>query len=612
MDMRRWGLAAAALLCALYLFFPDKVYVFDGVMFSFVIERDVPDLAGVLYNRRHLLFTPLMLGLRDLLLARGVIIGGYELMQRVNAVAGALGALLFFRLLLRLTRDQALSAVTTLLLAFSYSWWSRATEGQVYMLMSLGSLATVWAACALLAEPRPLWAATLAAAWAAATLVHGANAVLLPVAAAALWLAAPPEKKSRFAPALLAMLASVAACYAWAFSLRTPSSVLPFLLEAAEFPPGETGRRILELPANLGQAPSQLLRSLAAAAGAGWLKTVLGLALGAALFRLGLSAWPALEQTRRRSAVILFSAGLLFVLLDAFWRGGLFFWAIPAAVYLALAALFLSAFPEWRVRTLRAGAILVFVLAVWNFRAGILPQSLVENNDGVRRALFVQEHTVPTSWVIMSGMGFPNSKIYLTKFARRNTRVLEYHLREAPKDQAMAKFGAFIRDLSWRGLPIYVLSDLLSDAHVSAQLHKQWGVTPKELRESFGPGTFRRMADYDEALGVYLFIPAAGAETLFVGLAFNVLDMPPGPAFFEAGAVLKELGLAMTPPQRRRTAQLLRDTRYGALTTFAAIKPYLLPAAQPGAESYARNFLVSPMPAQKARLAELDAFLSPR
>ena len=174
------GLALASLLI-FYLAFPDKVYIFDGVMFSYIIERRVVDLHAALWNRHHLLFIPFMMLLRDALARLGLKTAAYPLIQKVNACAGVLGVGLYYRILRRLTKDAAVSGLCSLALGLSYSYWCRATEGQVYMLMTLGFLATVETASSLLEKPGMLRTAALCVTLALAFLFNSAAVAACPV-----------------------------------------------------------------------------------------------------------------------------------------------------------------------------------------------------------------------------------------------------------------------------------------------------------------------------------------------------------------------------------------------------------------------------------------------
>jgi len=89
-DTLIWSAAAVVLLgiFVLYLAFPDKVYIFDGIMFSSIIERSTEEWRSQLFNGRHLVFNPFMMYLRDALGAIHLPVRAYPLIQEVNAATG--------------------------------------------------------------------------------------------------------------------------------------------------------------------------------------------------------------------------------------------------------------------------------------------------------------------------------------------------------------------------------------------------------------------------------------------------------------------------------------------------------------------------------------------
>ncbi|MCX5789521.1 MAG: hypothetical protein NTX64_13605 [Elusimicrobia bacterium] len=630
-------LAAAALLL-LYLLLPDKVYVFDGVMFSYIIERRVVDLGAMLFNRRHLLFIPSMMCLRDGLAALGLPTAAYPLVQKVNACAGALGVWLFYRMSLRRTADKTVSLLGAAILGLSYAYASRATEGQVYMLMSLGALASLSAAWRLLDDEGPGPVAVLAAALACALLFHAANIALLPMGAVALWLAAPrvggpdpglgaaapPALRLRRAGALLAAAALVGAAFAWAFGVRGPASLLAFLWKATEFTPKAgggwwelTGDLFAHGGSGLGSRLASSLRetgqSLAALNDAPTAAAVIGTAMLAGVALAWRLTWERLEARERKAGLIAAALWLGFAALNNLWGGGIFFGPPPFAALLALAAIagarLVPSGSARRSAALTAVSAGILALGAWNIGAGLAPQSRIENNDGYRRAIFIKEHTFPTGWVLTSGLGFGNSKVYITEFAHRSSQVLEYYVNPGGKAQGLARFGDFTRSALAHGLPVYATSDLVDDAKVLGEIRRLWGVTPDEVRACFGPGTFLPVAAYDDRLRLYLFRPVQPVEPFLAGLAFNALDAADTARADEALALFERSAAAASKGQRSATASLLRTSNFGARLLFEGMAPFLDEAARRGGAAYAAAFLRSPTPAQRARLERLAAAL---
>lgn len=571
--------AALFVLLAAYLSFPDKVFVFDGIMFSGIIERAVDEWRRELFNRRHLLFNPTLMGLRDLIGLFGPKVGGYALIQRVNAIAGAAGVFLFFDLVRRASKSAAAAALSASLLAFSAAYWSRATEGQVYMLMTLGAIATGWSAVFLLEKPSLARALGLAGAFALAMLFHAANVALAPAVLAAAWLAGHRDRRVWLAAPACGAL--VALAYACAFGAGALAHPLSFLSEATE----QASLSSLAAAGGLGLGArlQQLFSSLGEAV-AGPVPARVRLSVGCLLIMAFARAGE--RATRRRETawfalVFLLWAGSCMAL-ESLWLGGQFFWASILAALLGLSAL------AWNPPVYAAAAALA--LGAWNLKTVILPQSRLENNIGYARTVFVRDHTVPSSWVVVSGLGYPNQKVYLPYFAHRSREVLEYYLDRDPKPEALRKFSAFIQDNVERGIPLYLLPDLVDDVQAIGQVQKRWDVGPQDVRNAFGPGNLIETARSGDGFKVYLFAPARRTERLFAVLGYSVLTESDGGRLQETARLLRELAKLMTPAQRADAARVMRESDYGANLLFEGFSRYMSPESRRAADERLRRF----------------------
>ncbi|MBI3552182.1 MAG: hypothetical protein HY077_06665 [Elusimicrobia bacterium] len=592
--------AAVFVLLALYLGFPDKVYVFDGIMFSGVIERAVDEWRREVFNRRHLLFNPFVMGLRDALALVGLPTRAYVLIQRINAVFGLFGAAVYFRLLFRLTRDRALAALGAAALAVSFSYWSRATEGQVYMMMTFWALAAGACALSLAEEGTPTAAGLLGGSLVTGVLFHAADAALVPMAAAAVW-AAWRGRRGRPAWWLAPALAlGVAAPYALAFRLGDARSLFAFFSEAADVHATSGGgwSHLLGFFAGRGLPVADVLAaSLLAVAACPWAARLPAVAGGGALAAslLGASVWLWRRRPARRAQLVILALwGGLFVVLDAFWHGGVYFWTVPCAAGIAVLALAArEAFesgPGLRPPTLCAGALAVACLGAWNFGEGILPQSKLENNVGYQRSLFVRDHTVASSWIILSGLGFPNAKVYLPYFAHRTREVLEYYLDRYPRLRALGLFSEFVRRNHQAGVPLYLLSDMVDDQAVIDKVQKTWGVSQQDVRNCFGPGRLLLMAQQDPLFRIFLFVPAEHADLLFAALSYSVLTESEMTRLKETAWALQEIGRGMSQSERRAVPRVMKETDYGAQLLYRGFVAYMNPESERAARERMKRY----------------------
>lgn len=578
MSQARAAGAALFVLLALYLSFPDKVFVFDGIMFSGVIERAVDEWRRELFNKRHLLFNPLMMGLRDLLSLAGVGVGGYALIQRVNAFAGAAGVFVFFSLLKTLSpRTPRAAAAAAALLSVTAAYWSRATEGQVYMLMTLGGLATALAAARLVQAPSPGRAAALAAAFSIALLLHAANVALAPLALLAAALAGRADRRVWLAAPAAAVV--VAAAYGAAFGGGALLHPFSFLGEATE---QSSLAGLLASSGALARVGSVVSGLGTAFLGERPPAAALQLAGGLLLLLGAFAAREALRKSRDQALLALAWAGGV-VALEAVWLGGQFFWASPAAALLALVVL------AWGRETSAAFAA-ALVLGGWTLFATILPQSKLENNVGYARSVFVRDHTPASSWVVVSGFGFPNQKVYLPYFARRSREVLEYYLSREPKGPALEKFRAFVAANIEKGIPMYLLPDLVEDPVSLEALRRNFGVTPEDVRAAFGPGDLLEAARQDAGFRIFLFAPEPRRERLFAVLGYSVLTESEPARLQETARLLKELGARMTPQARREAARVMHSTDYGARLLMEGFSAFMSPESRAAADRRLARF----------------------
>jgi hypothetical protein len=323
-----------------------------------------------------------------------------------------------------------------------------------------------------------------------------------------------------------------------------------------------------------------------------------GLTLWATAFGALAGAWRALDETRRSAALALSAAWAGFLVLNAFWMGGLFFQPVPTACLIALLALAATARLGSLTERARRGLLgtLAFVglcLGASNVKHGLLPQSRVENNRGMSGALYVRDHTVASSWVVISGFGLGNAKVYIPNFAQRSREVLEYYFDRFPKDKALAALAAFVGHQTAHGVPVYFLSDLIEDGAVQAVMRRRWGVEVADIQGALGPGRVLVLARGPD-LSVFLFSPQGRVPELFAGLSYSALTENEQVRLNETVVALKELAKEMTPVERARAGRLLREGNWGFDGIQKGFAPFM------GPDSAAK------VPERRARFAEFQ------
>jgi hypothetical protein len=177
--------------------------------------------------------------------------------------------------------------------------------------------------------------------------------------------------------------------------------------------------------------------------------------------------WYCRGLRKDRRAHFLLAGFLALAGLEFLWLGGEYFWVAPTACLIGLLALAAEAGKATQL------AACGLALLGWNVYAGLAPRAKLENNEGYRRAIFVRDHTPYSSWIVVSGFGFPNQKVYLSYFAKRSREVLEYYLNRDSKEAALAKFTAWTREQQRLGMPMFLLPDMVSDQRALADLQRR-------------------------------------------------------------------------------------------------------------------------------------------
>lgn len=169
-----------AMTLGLYLATLTQVHTFDALSYVTSVERK-PWTA--VFHPHHLGYGPL--GALALALGRGLgLASGAALpMQVINALAGAIGVALFYRVLLWVSGRMDVALAVTPLLAGSYAYWYYAVEIEVYTVATL-FLISCLAIMVQPGAPTPGRMALLAVAQVGAVLFHQTNVLLsLPVLA---------------------------------------------------------------------------------------------------------------------------------------------------------------------------------------------------------------------------------------------------------------------------------------------------------------------------------------------------------------------------------------------------------------------------------------------
>lgn len=129
MSERKVGLLLFFLTLALYLSLPNRNYSYDSVSYAWFIRSGY-----MLFHPHHLLYNPLGFLILRGLSSSGIQASPMAIMQVINSLVGALGVLLFFGIVHRLSEDRFISITFSLLLAFSFAYWYQSIENEVHII----------------------------------------------------------------------------------------------------------------------------------------------------------------------------------------------------------------------------------------------------------------------------------------------------------------------------------------------------------------------------------------------------------------------------------------------------------------------------------------------
>ncbi len=119
-------------IAAVYLGFPTKNYYWDGIAFAQTIE-DAARIDPSLLHPNHLIYSLVGYIFFHFIRFLGIDIRAVLALQILNALLGALCAVVLFQVLRRVLRSTYLSLSLTLLFAFSATWWKFATDADSYI-----------------------------------------------------------------------------------------------------------------------------------------------------------------------------------------------------------------------------------------------------------------------------------------------------------------------------------------------------------------------------------------------------------------------------------------------------------------------------------------------
>lgn len=488
---------------------------FDAVSYANQIGRvyEATHDPHWLFHPHHLLFNVFNYLIWRASRALGYGGGPLIVMQRVNALLGALGIAVFYLTLRRLIhRSRGLPVLIAAGVALSFGYWVCATDGRVNMPSTVFLLLAFGQVCRLLDAAR-VGRATLAGVLAGLALLFHESAGLFVLVGLAGVLLAEADPLRPPVPRLRTRLLFAYGA-AWAATVGLPYLLVGgiglHLHTLADFRQWMTSYAELgwwwsfDIPHNLRldlsafrhavladlpgrpgtsslsrRAPFDV-RLLYFAALFGWLVAVY------AFF----AALPLLWRSHQRRILIVCSLWiLLYVAFFTVWSPGYFvFWVPVLAPTGLLLGLGMSHY-----RTGRSGLMVNWLVGLWialyaavNWTQSIRPHRLPDANPFLRVADQVKAHTVPGDRVLLAGAGnLGQCEVFIPYFAGRDVISLHTLLTRAHNDKAAAYAVAQAQMAqTWAsGHTVYGFDELWHGAQAWEALdRKHPGVGPADLQ----------------------------------------------------------------------------------------------------------------------------------
>ncbi len=532
------GLSSSLLFVAVFAVYwltRTHLNTFDAVSYANQIGHLYPRTGDLrwLFHPHHLLFNAVGYLLWRAARAFGYIGGPLVVVQRLNALLGAAGLVLFYLALRRLMqRSHWLPFLMALGLALSFGYWICATDGRVNMPSITLMLAAFLVLTRLMEHPTPQRAAWTGALAGTAVLFHESAGLFVVVGLTGVLLAEQDPMLLRAAARLRRRSSLVCYLTSWAAAVFVPYLCVgvaglhlyslgsfrhwmssyselgwwwnfhiahnlrldAYALRHAAFvePPGKQGTF------HLSRATPAALRALYFATLAGWF-------VGVYTF---CAALPLLWRSHQRPVMIVCVVWIvLYALFFTVWSPGYFVFWVP--VLIPISVLLAMSLAHYRAR--RGGIVVNWLVGVWvalyatlNVQASIAPHCRPDASPFQQEARDVHAHTQFGDLVLVAGAGDgAQYEVDIPYFADRDVLSLHTLLtrQRDDRDAALAQAQAQIAQTLASGRAVYALDELKHNRRTLDALrkrHPEWGQI--EMNALFAP--YRRTLGWTGPRGV--------------------------------------------------------------------------------------------------------------
>lgn len=526
----------------IYLSFPCRQFFFDGLMYSSIVEAKESGWQSRLGWANHLSYNYYGHAFWLLLKYIGIEKNGYSALQIMNSFFGACACGIFFLFLKKLIGKVRIAVVFTCLLAFSYAFWYRAVDAQVYppsVFWLLVSFILTWS---YTRQKSKLKLVILAVAAGLAVLAHQGNVFFIPMVIGGICI--PPGKKLKNV-FIFCIISGIVITIPYLYVLTYQEKTL-IDKSTGEFAINDSTIKasFVWLRGNAGDYTpdddeyvngywqpkiEHIITDFKTMVWAMWfargnyynygnpsrsgqvwmfVSKIIFIIIGIVLF------FKTKIYIKYKTLFILTLIWWLSYMLFVSWfnPGNPDYWYQHWMPILVLYACSVHEFLQSEnisllIRKTVLGLFLcsAVIMPAVNFFDSIYPISKVENNDDYSRALWVKKHVKENGVIIISGMVWNPGKVYIPSFSGIGRISFDLIFVYNPKLKGLQILRDQLEMLASRDMNVYVLDEIFSTAAEKGLL--EYKVTMDEIKEVFKPYNFKALGVYKDGMKIMQMFP---------------------------------------------------------------------------------------------------------
>jgi len=565
-----------ALSCfVIYVLFLCKMFYFDGLMYAAIVEAKDAGWENRLAWANHFSFNYYGHFFWKIFQYIGLKTDGYTSLQIMNSFFAALTVGIFFLFLKKLVEKTYIAVIFSFLLAFSYAFWYRAVDAQVYppsVFWLLVSFILIWS---FTRHRSGLKLFLFSVTTGISILAHQGNIFFIPAGIAGIFIAGGKKIKNLF---IFLIVTGVIVAVPYLNVLIHQEKTLidmntgqvainrTTIKNSFNWLRGNAGSYSPDKYVNVYWQPQirHLITDLKtmvwsvwfakgsyygygfpSASGRIWMRVskIIFIFLAVFLFFRGKIYF------KYKSLVLITASWFISYMLFVSWfnPGNPDYWyqhCIPwlAVIACSLAELLKDGTASLILKKTVFGLFLcsIIIIPPVNFFDSIYPISKVENNDNYLKSLWIKSNVKPGGYIVISGIGWSNpQKVYIPAFAGIKPISFDLLFVFYPKDQGLAILKNQLEFLMGQGTNVYALSEIFSKS--TAEGLKQWKVSMDEIKEIFKPYKLKTLGTYKgNEMMIYKVLPSENSPASLRGKGFdyynagnyrqaiNVLEKIPG------------------------------------------------------------------------------------